>query len=1060
MLRLLLPPNLAAAAVRDAIAVRLELNLAEAPAPEWLPALALLQQWCGPETPPPFLQLKRAQLRELIAALRGQPVFFWVNSRDAAIAWNGRDLAGVSEYLAPPTAPLVSASSPTPESRPISRRPSPVTSSAPMQVDGSEHFLAITLPSREHSNYATALDLLKSHGFVLEPSNRKWWLRDRHKTLNFLATHRARLEREFGAEYTPNFEKNTAHLRSAEIATDVTEADGGFAVTLALRAGSADDAALRTAVAGNRGYLEADGKVFLFDAVQLNRLGAAQRALSGEPDSSVATRRSHRVNSARVAEAQEILEQLSPGFQAPDTWRTRSEALRNLSSLAPAPLPPALDQQLRPYQRLGTAWLWHLHRHELGGILADEMGLGKTVQALGLLLSVVGRVIPNAPSASATGHSERRIKDNPPYPSLVVCPASLLENWRRETIRFAPQLRVFVHHGEQRLTDAGEIAGIDLVITSYGTLARDREFFSALEFGCVIADEAQHIKNRRSQNAAALRALRAHSRFLLTGTPLENSLDDLRSLFEFLLPGYLTKVPDGTRGEQRIWFDQRLRAQTAPYILRRTKQSVAPELPAKLEQIVWCELMPAQAALYRKTQEKSERELLDLAASGANEGKLRFAALTQLLRLRQICCDPRLVDKTMWDGCPHPSSDKMRGEGTPPTFNDSAKLEAFRELLAEAVDDGHRVLVFSQFTSLLELLRAELDAQEIAHCYLDGSMTTRARQVEVDRFQASAEVPVFLLSLKAGGTGLNLTGADTVVHFDPWWNPAAEAQATDRAHRIGQARAVTSYKLIAAGTVEEKVLALQDEKRALLADIFEASDAAASRKKLSLSDLQSLLRLFKSRERAWREKPLEFPGPHRSLIRFHSPRKIPRRSNSSSSMSTKTTSYLAAFLLALSPAAYAADVTVKLSDVHLCCNTCVKDADAAVAEVPGASAVTDPYQKIVLITAPDKATAQKAVDALVAAGYYGTSSDATVKLAMQTGVQDTKVHSLTVEGVHLCCDKCANIAKKVLASVPGVTADTAAMDANYFVVTGDFSPKQLVVALLQAGFNGQVEKTP
>lgn len=218
-----------------------------------------------------------------------------------------------------------------------------------------------------------------------------------------------------------------------------------------------------------------------------------------------------------------------------------------------------------------------------------------------------------------------------------------------------------------------------------------------------------------------------------------------------------------------------------------------------------------------------------------SEGKLKFAALTQLLRLRQICCDPRLAaapESSGLEGTPAAPSTLLRAV-------DSAKLESFNELLAEAVDDGHRVLVFSQFTSLLSLLRTELDAQQLAYCYLDGSMSPRARQAEVDRFQASPDVPLFLLSLKAGGTGLNLTGADTVVHFDPWWNPAAEAQATDRAHRIGQTRVVTSYKLIAAGTVEEKVLALQAEKRALLADVFEASDAVSAR--LSLADLKSLL---------------------------------------------------------------------------------------------------------------------------------------------------------------------------------------------------------------------------
>ncbi|MDE3084899.1 MAG: ATP-dependent helicase, partial [Verrucomicrobiota bacterium] len=245
-----------------------------------------------------------------------------------------------------------------------------------------------------------------------------------------------------------------------------------------------------------------------------------------------------------------------------------------------------------------------------------------------------------------------------------------------------------------------------------------------------------------------------------------------------------------------------------------------PELPSKLEQTVWCEFTPDQAALYRDVQQRTERELIDLEAGGAGDARLRLAMLTQLLRLRQICCDPRLIA---------PAS----------AAESSAKLEAFRELLAEALDDNHRVLVFSQFTSLLALLRAELDAQGIVYCYLDGSMSARARQAEVDRFQASTDVPVFLLSLKAGGTGLNLTSADTVVHFDPWWNPAVEAQATDRAHRIGQTRTVTSYKLICSGTVEEKVLALQQEKRALVADIFEASAEAAD--KLSLSELKSLL---------------------------------------------------------------------------------------------------------------------------------------------------------------------------------------------------------------------------
>ena len=820
MLRLLLPPNLAAAAPRDAIAVKVQLDPAAALAPAILPGLALLQRWCGTPTPPAFLQLTRAQLRELIAALHRQPVFFLLNAPAAPLLWLGPLLIGVSEHLRETPAPVAVPAPAPPRVSPPPRAPS--SAAAPMTVDGTEHYLAITLPSREHPAYDSALDLLKSHGFILEPSNRKWWLRDRHKTLNFLAAHAARLRDGLDAQFTPAFEKATARLRPAELTVTATAAGEDFDVTLGLKAGSADDATVRTAVASNRGYVESDGQIYLLDAAQLDHLATAQRALAGEPGAGVATRRTQRVSAARTAEAQEIIEALSPGFQPPAAWRERSESLRRLSTLIPAPIPAGLETRLRPYQRLGTAWLWHLHGHQLGGILADEMGLGKTIQALALLTALRAEVKVESAQLKATEPVVSAFNSQPSTftsPSLVVCPASLVENWRRESALFAPQLRVFVHHGASRLA-AAAAAAFDLIITSYGTLARDRELFAGVNFTCVIADEAQHIKNRRSQNAAALRSLTARSRFLLTGTPLENSLDDLRSLFEFLLPGYLDRMPAGLRGEERAWFDQRLRAQAAPYILRRTKQAVAPELPPKLEQILWCELSPAQAKLYRDQQQAGERELMDLADDGATEGRLQFAALTQLLRLRQICCDPRLV-------APEAPAD------------DSAKLEAFRELLAEAIDDGHRVLVFSQFTSLLALLGAELESQGTAYCYLDGSMPVRARQAAVDRFQDSSDVPVFLISLKAGGTGLNLTGADTVVHFDPWWNPAAEAQATDRAHRIGQTKLVTSYKLIATGTVEEKVLALQDTKRALLADVFEASDAAAA--KLSLRDLKSLL---------------------------------------------------------------------------------------------------------------------------------------------------------------------------------------------------------------------------
>ncbi len=802
MLRLLLPPNLASAAPRDAIAVRVELDLAAPPPTELIPALAILQRLGVAPQPVTFVQLTRAQLRELVSALIGERIFFRVDRPRDALAWNGLDLPGVSEHLVekalPPVAP--------PPPKPTPKKPAKVedvSAVAPLNVDGSEHYLAITLPSRDSALYDAALDFLRTHRFVLDPLTRKWWLRDRHKVLNILATHGADLRERFQADFTPNFDRNTEHLKFAEIAAEILEEKDGYDVSLGFKAGRASETQIRAALATGRGYIEDGDKVFLIDAARIAQLEQAHRALAGEPAATGAVGR-HRIVKARAAEVSALLEQVAPHFAAPETWRQRSRTLRDLTTLQRAPVPEWFTATLRPYQTLGVAWLWHLYQQELGGILADEMGLGKTPQALALLAAATAAVKPG---------KEAR-------PHLVVVPASLMENWRRESARFAPQLRVFVHHGGQRLAER-HFAEFDLVLTSYGTLARDTTLFESVEFELILADEAQHLKNRRTQAAQSLRAVRGRGRFLLTGTPLENSLDDLRSLFEFLMPGFLTKLPPGLKRDERNFHDERLRQQTAPYILRRTKTSVAPELPEKIEQVIWCEPTAAQSALYRRVQEESEREMFDLAAQGVSENQLRFATLTQLLRLRQVCCDPRLL------------------KSAPPNA-DSAKLDAFRELLAESIDEGHRMLVFSQFTSLLGLLREELDAQEVTYCYLDGSMTPKARQAAVDRFQSDDSVPVFLISLKAGGTGLNLTGADVVVHYDPWWNPAAEAQATDRTHRIGQTKVVTSYRLICSGTVEEKVMALQETKRALLADVFEASDAAARR--LELADLRELLR--------------------------------------------------------------------------------------------------------------------------------------------------------------------------------------------------------------------------
>ncbi|MEM9026541.1 MAG: DEAD/DEAH box helicase, partial [Verrucomicrobiota bacterium] len=383
---------------------------------------------------------------------------------------------------------------------------------------------------------------------------------------------------------------------------------------------------------------------------------------------------------------------------------------------------------------------------------------------------------------------------------------------------FVPELKSLAHHGSQRIKDPDELKSYDLIVTSYGTMSRDVNILGAVDFKLIIGDEAQHIKNKKTQNARSLRSLIGQGKFLLTGTPIENSLDDLRALFEFLMPGYLADRPTGLDPDSRNWYDQRHREQAAPYILRRSKKMVAPELPDKIEQIFYCHMEGAQAGLYEKILKDTQETIYSLEENGANGGAVRMAAFNQLLRLRQVCADPRILDPEMAAGA-------------------SSKLQAFREILEEALEDGHRILVFSQFVSVLKLLRTELEDQGHSYCYLDGS--TRNRQSLVDRFNENEDIPVFLISLKAGGTGLNLTGADTVIHYDPWWNPAIEQQATDRAHRIGQKRIVTSIKLIAADTVEENVVELQKTKAKMLEELLEASEAANS--KVSLRDIKDIL---------------------------------------------------------------------------------------------------------------------------------------------------------------------------------------------------------------------------
>jgi superfamily II DNA or RNA helicase len=487
-----------------------------------------------------------------------------------------------------------------------------------------------------------------------------------------------------------------------------------------------------------------------------------------------------------------------------------------------------LDALLRPYQKAALRWFAALARWGLSGILADEMGLGKTLM---LLTHLFARQPRTGEGAAAGAQSALG-------PVLVVCPTSLVFNWLDECRRFFPSLRAAGLAGEPQERRRELVQGdAELLVTSYALLRRDRELLESRPFRALVLDEGQHIKNPESQTAQAACALTARERWVLTGTPVENHLGELWSLFEFLMPGFL-----GARAEFQREFAEpirrgeeeelaRLRRRLRPFILRRTKAEVLSDLPPRIEQVERAPMTPEQAALY-------QRYLLDARAEleGEDNTATRFRVLAALTRLRQICCHPRLLERK------GPRAAALEGaaaeeRGEPSEGPTAGKFELLVELLEECVEEGHRVLLFSQFTSMLDLIEERLEVMGLRRCRLDGS--TRDREAVVRRFAEDAAIPVFLISLKAGGFGLNLTQADTVILYDPWWNPAVEDQAAARAHRLGQRLPVHVHKLVTAGSVEEKILALQAEKQSLADGILRSDEDAA--RDLNLNDLKRLL---------------------------------------------------------------------------------------------------------------------------------------------------------------------------------------------------------------------------
>ncbi|MEP6491857.1 MAG: DEAD/DEAH box helicase [bacterium] len=489
------------------------------------------------------------------------------------------------------------------------------------------------------------------------------------------------------------------------------------------------------------------------------------------------------------------------------TFETARAELRAFDRVAPADPPSTFRGTLREYQREGLGWLHFLRTFGLGGCLADDMGLGKTVQVLALLDS----------RRDASPAKETR-------PSIVVVPRSLVFNWLREAERFAPRLRVLDYSGTgRRLEDIR--GGVDVVITTYGTLRRDAVKLASIDFDYAILDEAQAIKTAGSASSKAARLLRADHRVAMTGTPIENRLEELWSLFEFLNPGMLGASSSfaalarlAEPGEGEPTGHQVLARALRPVILRRTKGQVAADLPARIEQTLSVDLEGAQRKFYDELLEAYRRSVLERVDT-VGLGKARMHILEALLRLRQAACHPALADPAR--------------HAAP-----SAKLDALIPALEEVVAEGHKALVFSQFTSFLALLRARLDAAGVTYEYLDGR--TRDRQAHVDRFEGDPACPLFLISLKAGGHGLNLVSADYVFILDPWWNPAVEAQAIDRAHRIGQTRRVIATRIVARDTIEEKILELQASKRALADAILGQDQGVLSQ--IGRAELEMLLR--------------------------------------------------------------------------------------------------------------------------------------------------------------------------------------------------------------------------
>ena len=671
---------------------------------------------------------------------------------------------------------------------------------------------------RSFSAEKEAIKLLEHWGF--EPGysegDLRLYITNPQRVLNFLGAGLPAIRRKgWRVDLSDRLMALTDTMPSVVPVVELKDAaNGDFDVKLSFDAMGKVISPVEIQAAVNRGdgYIMKDGAVILLDNTAIDTMRSifsdCKLAKSDAPEGWF---RVKGIYGAYIKSSLDLLDCIDLDDSAAVHWRETAQERNNRNPDAkfePVALGP-LEKILRPYQKQGVYWMRFLEEAGLCGLLADEMGLGKTLQTLTWL---------SLPRSNQSGAQKPKVER---HPSLIVCPTSLVRNWEAEAQKFTPWLNVLVISGPDRNRNFKQIPAADLVVTSYALLQRDfEEAYYNQEFSALVIDEAQHIKNRDTKNAKAVKMINARQRFALTGTPIENSVADAWSIFDFLMPDYLgdyetfkinyenkisPKAAEDTDHHESTEALARLKRKMHPFIMRRVKKTVAKDLPDKIIKVSYCPMSDEARREYDAALQKTRRDANGLVKQ-KGFAKSKFEILAMLTKLRQI--------------------------------SSRSKVEPFLEQLLSAIDGGHKILVFSQFVSTLKILADNLRTLGISFCYLDGS--TKNRLEECNRFNRDAKIPVFLISLMAGGTGLNLTGADMVMHYDPWWNPAVENQATDRAHRIGQKKIVYVIKMVASSSIEEKVLALQRRKQAIIAATIDTTDTAIM-ETLTAQDINELL---------------------------------------------------------------------------------------------------------------------------------------------------------------------------------------------------------------------------